>query len=110
MTFNALMDALKLVFNRAAYGPLRDKAWQVVRDRAGRDLQRMVQRDSNLAALDYSFNMVVDYRRRGPGLVVRPPAVDIGIAHGECTLARRDCALTISVANRFTTSSRQESP
>jgi hypothetical protein len=60
MTFDGLMDTIKQVYLRAAPGPLRDRGWGVISERAGRDLQSLVRRDANLRRIDYCFNVIVD--------------------------------------------------
>jgi hypothetical protein len=60
MTLDGLMDEMKQVYVRAASGPLRDRGWRVVNERAGRDLQSLLRQDANLRRIDYSFYVVVD--------------------------------------------------
>ncbi len=60
MTFEGLMDTIKVVFQRACSGPLKDRAWRAIRTRAGPDLQRMMLRNAASGRLSYEFHVLVD--------------------------------------------------
>src|SRR5262245_1230927 len=60
MTLDALLDAVKTVYMRSATGPLKDRAWRLIRTHMAPELQSYLRHNPSMGRIDYTCHALVD--------------------------------------------------